>query len=145
MDKSKLKIKQRIKRHRRVRAKVRGTKEIPRLSVFRSNRGLYVQLINDEKGETLVNVSSKEVVGESKVQSQKSKVKSQKSKVKSKNKQKVETKLTKLEQAREVGKLIAKKALGKKIQKIVFDRGGYKYHGRVKAVAEGAKEGGLVF
>jgi len=145
MDKNKLKTKQRMKRHYRIRAKVRGTKEAPRLSVFRSNKGLYVQLIDDEKGETLASASSKEVVGKSKVKSQKPKVKSPKSKVKRRNKQKVGMKLTRSEQAREVGKLIAKKALGKKIQKIVFDRSGYKYHGRVKAVAEGAREGGLKF
>lgn len=138
MDKNKLKIKQRTRRHCRVRVKVKGTKKTPRLSVFRSNRGLYAQLIDDEKGKTLASTSNREATGKSKVQNPKSKVKS-------KNKQKVETKLTKLEQAREVGKLVAKKALEKKIQKIVFDRGGYKYHGRVKAVAEGAREGGLTF
>ena len=142
MNKSKIKIKQRARRHHRVRAKVKGTKEVPRLSIFRSNRGLFVQLIDDEKSKTLVSASGKEVVGEFKVQSSKLKVKSKVIKTK---RREIKKKIAKLEQAREVGKLIAKKALKKKIQKIVFDRGGYKYHGRVKAVAEGAREGGLMF
>jgi large subunit ribosomal protein L18 len=107
------------RRHRRIRAKVIGTKERPRLSVFRSNQHICVQLIDDEKGKTLVSVSDL-------------KVKKKKG-------------LTKTEIAKEVGKSIAKKALEKRIEKIVFDRGGYKYHGRVKAVAEGAREGGLEF
>jgi len=142
MDKNRLKIEQRERRHHRIRAKVKGTKGVPRLSIFRSNRGLYVQLIDDEKGKTLVSASGEEMVGESKIKSPKLKVKSKVIKTK---RRKIKKKIAKLEQAREVGKLIAKKALKKKIQKIVFDRGGYKYHGRVKAVAEGAKEGGLNF
>jgi len=149
MNKSKIKIKQRARRHHRVRAKVQGTKGVPRLSIFRSNRGLYVQLIDDEKSKTLVSASGKEVVGESKIKSPKSKVlpagRQGKSKVIKTKRREIKKKIAKLEQAREVGKLIAKKALKKKIQKIVFDRGGYKYHGRVKAVAEGAREGGLAF
>jgi len=142
MDKNRLKIEQRERRHHRIRAKVKGTKGVPRLSIFRSNRGLYVQLIDDEKGKTLVSASGEEMVGESKIKSPKLKVKSKVIKTK---RRKIKKKIAKLEQAREVGKLIAKKALKKKIQKIVFDRGGYKYHGRVKAVAEGAREGGLNF
>ncbi len=151
MNKSKIKIKQRARRHHRVRAKVQGTKGVPRLSIFRSNRGLYVQLIDDEKSKTLVSASGKEVVRESKIKSPKSKVPegqaygAGKSKVIKTKRREIKKKIAKLEQAREVGKLIAKKALKKKIQKIVFDRGGYKYHGRVKAVAEGAREGGLAF
>ncbi len=107
------------RRHRRVRAKVRGTKECPRFSVFRSNQHISVQLINDNKRETLVSFDDL--------------------KIKSKKR------LTKMQLAKEVGRLVAKKALEKRIEKVVFDRGGYKYHGRVKAVAEGAREEGLKF
>lgn len=107
----------RIKRHKRIRGKVFGTKKVPRLCVFRSNKHIYAQLIDDEKGQTLLSASDLEL------------------KIKSK----------KIEKAKEVGKLIAKKAKEKNIQKVVFDRGGYKYHGRVKALAEGAREGGLRF
>ncbi len=110
------KIDQKI-RHKRVRAKIIGTKEIPRLCVFRSNKHIYAQLIDDEKGKTLVSVKDVEI--------------------KKKNK--------KTELAFEVGKLIAKKAIEKKIEKIVFDRAGYQYHGRVKSLADGAREGGLKF
>ncbi|MDP2934179.1 MAG: 50S ribosomal protein L18 [bacterium] len=106
-------------RHRRVRAKIKGTVSIPRLCVFRSNRHIYCQLIDDQKGKTMVIASDMEI---------KSKVKSQKSKV-----------------AEQVGELLAKKAAEKKIEKVVFDRGGYKYHGRIKALAEGARKGGLKF
>lgn len=107
----------REKRHNRVRAKIFGTNEIPRLSVYRSNKGLFVQLIDDEAGKTMASVSMKEITG-----------------VKAK-----------IDAAREAGKLIAKKAVEKKINKVVFDRGGYKYHGRIKALAEGAREAGLQF
>jgi large subunit ribosomal protein L18 len=107
----------RTRRHKRVRSKISGTALIPRLNIFRSNKGLFVQLINDELGITLVSASEKEI----------------------------KDKKTKTEDASEVGKLIAKKAQKKKIEKAVFDRGGYRYHGRVKAIAEGAREGGLVF
>ncbi len=116
----------RIRRHKRVRAKISGTKERPRLCIFKSTKYIYAQLIDDEKGKTLVAVSSREL----------KKVKNVK----------------KVDLAKEVGKLIAKKAkdlsiggYGKKIEKVVFDRGGYQYHGRVKAIAEGAREGGLKF
>lgn len=114
-----LKQEKRYRRHRRVRAKVKGTKECPRLSVFRSNQHISVQLINDDKKETLVSFGDFEI--------------------------KKKKGLTKVQLAKEVGRLIAKEALEKKIKKVVFDRGGYKYHGRVKAVAEGAREGGLKF
>jgi large subunit ribosomal protein L18 len=107
------------RRHRRVRAKVSGTATRPRLSVFRSNQHIYVQLIDDSKGKTLVSFSDLKL--------------------------ETEKGLTKTQIAKEVGKLVAKKALAQKIKKVVFDRGGYKYHGRVKAVAEGAREGGLEF
>lgn len=107
----------REKRHNRVRSKISGTKEVPRLSVYRSNKGLFVQLIDDEAGKTLASVNMKEISG-----------------VKAKT-----------DAAKEAGKLIAEKAAGKKISKVVFDRGGYKYHGRIKALAEGAREAGLQF
>ena len=111
--------KARIRRHSRVRGKISGTAECPRLDVFRSNSNIYAQLIDDVKGVTLVSASSVEKdFGESKG-----------------NK----------EQARKVGQLIAKRALEKKIEEVVFDRGGYVYHGRVKELAEGAREGGLKF
>jgi large subunit ribosomal protein L18 len=111
----------RYRRHKRVRGKIFGTIERPRLCVFRSAKHIYCQLINDEKGQTLVSASDLEL---------KLKTKSQKSKTKI---------------AFEVGKLIAQKAKEKKIEKVVFDRGGFKYHGKVKALAEGAREGGLKF
>jgi len=101
----------RLRRHKRVRAKIAGTARVPRLCVFRSHQYIYAQLIDDEKGKTLIAVQ-----GEANV-----------------------------DKAKKVGKLIAKKALEKKIEKVVFDRGGYKYHGKVKALADGAREGGLKF
>ncbi len=111
--------KARIRRHTRVRGKISGTAECPRLDVFRSNSNIYAQLIDDVKGVTLVSASSVE-------------------------KDFGETKGNK-EEARKVGQLIAKRALEKKITEVVFDRGGYVYHGRVKELAEGAREGGLKF
>lgn len=116
----KAKIKKQLKEKRRVRirAKVKGTKVRPRLSVFRSLKHLYVQLIDDQAGKTLVAVSDSEL-------------KSAKGK--------------KTDLAMVAGKLLAKMALEKKITKVVFDRAGNKYHGRIKAVAEGARSGGLEF
>lgn len=114
-----IKLIKRERRKRRVRAKIFGTLEKPRLSVFRSSRHIYAQLIDDNKGETLVAASDLEITKE-----------------KTMTKQKI---------AREVGKLLASKAKEKKISHVVFDRGGYQYHGRVKELAEGAREGGLVF
>ena len=107
----------REKRRGRVRAKVFGTAVVPRLSVFRSNYGMYLQMIDDVSGKTLASAHSREIKKED-------------------NKKSISL---------ELGKLIAKKALAKKIEKVVFDRGGYKYHGRVRAAAEGAREGGLIF
>jgi large subunit ribosomal protein L18 len=109
----------RLRRHRRVRGKVSGTTERPRLAVFRSNKGISAQLIDDSTGKTLAGASW---IGVAK-----------------------SFKGTKTEQAAEVGKLIA--AAGKKagVEAVVFDRGGYLYHGRVKALADGAREGGLKF
>ncbi len=109
----------RERRHKRVRKKAFGTAERPRLCVFRSNKHIYAQLIDDEKGKTLFSANDIQL--------------------------KSEKKLVKTERAREVGKLIAKKALERGIRKVVFDRGGYKYHGRIRALAEGSREGGLKF
>jgi large subunit ribosomal protein L18 len=108
----------RLKRRRRVRAKVRGTAERPRISVFRSNRGIVAQLIDDDAGRTLaaVNWTESELRG-----------------------------LKPMEQATRVGALLAERAKAAGIDAAVFDRGGYRYHGRVKALAEGAREGGLTF
>ncbi len=116
MQKSKIKI-----RHKRIRAKISGTKEQPRLSVFRSNKHIFLQLIDDSSQKTLVSASDLKI------------------------NLSAGGKGTKTEIAKEVGKELAKLAKAKKIKKVVFDRGGYKYHGRVKASAEGAREGGLSF
>lgn len=117
----------RQRRHRRVRAKIKGTVKIPRLCVFKSAKHIYTQLIDDEKGKTLVAASDLEIKKSTGSKTSKSK----------KEKRFIE--------AYEVGKLIAKKAAKEGIKKIVFDRGGYKYHGKVKALAEGAREGELQF
>jgi large subunit ribosomal protein L18 len=109
------KRKKRIMRHKRVRAKVSGTGSIPRLSVFRSTKSVNLQLVDDKLGTTIMSIKNEEL----------------------------KKKGTKTEIAFEAGKLLAKKALKKDIKKAIFDRGGYKYHGRVKAVAEGARAGGL--
>jgi len=108
----------RLKRRRRVRAKVRGSAERPRISVFRSNRGLFAQLIDDDKGHTLASVQWTEDGLRS---------------------------LKPMEQATEAGKLLAARAKEAGIDTVVFDRGGYQFHGRVKALADGAREGGLIF
>lgn len=110
---------ERTRRHIRVRRKISGTAERPRLCIYRSNSNLYVQIIDDVAGNTLVSASTldKEI------------------KVKHSNK----------EAAKEVGTLIAKRAIDKKIETVVFDRGGYIYHGVVKELAEAAREGGLKF
>ena len=109
----------RLRRHRRVRGKVSGTAERPRLAVFRSNKGISAQLIDDASGKTLAGASW---VGLKK-----------------------SFKGTKTEQAAEVGKLLAAAAKKAGVEAVVFDRGGYLYHGRVKALADGAREGGLKF
>ena len=110
---------QRIKRHKRVRAKVSGTSEMPRLNVFRSEANIYAQIIDDVKGVTLVSASSLDKA--------------------------VEGYGGNVAAATAVGRLIAERAKAKGIENVVFDRGGYLYHGRVKALAEGAREGGLQF
>jgi len=116
------KNKARLKRHLRVRKKISGTNERPRLSVFRSAKHIYAQLIDDEKGVTLVSASTidKELSG------------------KVKNGGDVEA-------ARQVGELIAQRAKAKGYERVVFDRGGYLYHGRIKALADAAREAGLQF
>ena len=110
---------ERIRRHKRVRRKISGTAECPRLCVFRSNSNIYVQVIDDVKGVTLAQASTLD--------------------------KEVKTKHSNVEAAKEVGALIAKRASELKIKEVVFDRGGYIYHGVVKAVAEAAREGGLDF
>ncbi len=104
-------------RHSRVRSKVTGVSAVPRLNVFRSGAHIYAQIIDDSTGQTLASASSLKVKATGK----------------------------KSEISKEVGKAIAAKAAEKKITQVVFDRGGYKYHGRVKSLAEGAREGGLKF
>ena len=110
---------QRLKRHKRVRAKVSGTPEMPRLNVFRSEKHIYAQIIDDVNGNTLCSASSVEKdfegLGSNK------------------------------EAAKKVGLMVAERAKAKGIENVVFDRGGYIYHGRVKELADGAREGGLVF
>jgi len=125
----------RNRRHKKVRAKIKGTAKTPRLCIFRSNKYIYAQLINDEKGKTLVSVGDKKI--EKPVQKAKP-IETGSSKSK-------EVLAGKLLIAHQAGKLLAEKAVKAGITKIVFDRGGYKYHGRVKALAEGARKGGLKF
>ena len=124
-----------IRRHKRVRAKVFGTNKIPRLCVFRSNKSIYAQVIDDEKGATIVEAQEKEI--------KKPDAGDRKGPPATPLAQPMRAGKTALAYA--VGKLVAEKALEKKIKKIVFDRGGYKYHGRVKALAEGARDAGLKF
>ncbi|MEP6466092.1 MAG: 50S ribosomal protein L18 [Parafilimonas sp.] len=114
------KVLRRQKIRYRIRNKISGTAENPRLSVFRSNTEIYVQVIDDNTGKTLVSASSKD-------------------------KDLIAQKVTKLEKAKLVGAVIARKASELGISKVTFDRSGYLYHGRVKAIAEGAREGGLQF
>lgn len=107
----------RKRRHRRLRKKVSGTADRPRLCVFRSHRHTYAQLIDDGVGETLVQAKDTEVDGGG----------------------------SKKELARRTGSLLAERALEKGVEEVVFDRAGYRFHGRVRALAEGAREGGLIF
>ncbi len=114
----KTKGQQRLRRRRRVRAKIRGNAERPRLSVYRSNRGVSAQLVDDEAGRTIaaVNWTEADLRG-----------------------------MKPMEQAKKAGELLAKRATDAKVETCVFDRGGYRYHGRIKALADGAREGGLTF
>lgn len=116
MNKSIQKQDKRARRQKRIRAKISGTAKRPRLSVFRSNRGLYAQVIDDSVGKTIASADTKEV-----------------------------KKGTLMDKAVELGKLIAKKAAEKKITSVVFDRAGFVYAGKIKAVADGARMGGLKF
>jgi large subunit ribosomal protein L18 len=106
-----------INKKKRISTKVRGSKDRPRLSVYRSNKHIFVQVIDDVKGETIIGISDKEVSSEE----------------------------SRVEKAKKLGMLLAKKALEKKVSVVVFDKGRYAYHGLVKALAEGAREGGLKF
>ena len=110
---------QRLKRHKRVRAKISGTPEMPRLNVFRSEANIYAQVIDDVNGVTLASASSLDKA--------------------------IEGYGGNIAAATAVGKLVAERAKAKGIETVVFDRGGYVFHGRVKALAEGAREGGLKF
>ena len=112
------KEKKRYRRHQRIRSKIFGTAKIPRLFVFRSGKHIYAQLIDDEKSKIIAEASD---LAEKKI------------------------KENKVEKAEKIGKLIAQKAKKIKIERVAFDRGGYKYHGRIKAVADGAREEGLKF
>lgn len=111
-----IKNQNRARRHKKIRATIEGTKDRPRLSIFRSNKYIYAQLIDDNSGKTLASGSSKGVKGK-----------------------------TMKDKAEAVGEALAKIAKEQKIEKVVFDRGGYVFTGRVKALAEGARRGGLVF
>ncbi len=116
-NKEKTKQVKKARRHARVRAKISGTSTRPRISVFKSNKGMFIQLIDDTKGATIASVNSKEI-----------NVKGDKKTV-----------------SFEMGKALAKKAQEKKIEKVVFDKGSYKYHGRIESLASGARAGGLIF
>ena len=116
MNTSSHKIAQRTRRHARIRARVIGTSERPRLAVFRSNRFVYAQLIDDSKGATIAAADSRTQKG-----------------------------ATARERAAQVGKAIAEQAKGKGVEKAVFDRGGFQYQGVIAALADGAREGGLAF
>jgi large subunit ribosomal protein L18 len=116
MKKNQSKVAKRSRRHARIRAKISGTGDAPRLSIFKSNKFISAQLIDDTKGTTLAGVHSRDVKGK-----------------------------TMIEKSEKVGEAIAEKALAQKISKVVFDRGGFIYTGNVKALAEGARKGGLKF
>jgi len=116
MSSNKFDSRNRMRRHRRIRRKIEGFKDRPRLNVFRSSRHIYVQIINDELGETIASASSLNTTQENKIKI-----------------------------ASNVGAMIADKAKQLGVSEVVFDRGGYKYHGRVKALAEAARDGGLKF
>lgn len=122
MIKVKDKNEERLVRHKRVRAKLSGTTERPRLCVYRSTSQIYAQIIDDSKGTTLVSASTLDPEVKNSLEGK-----------------------TKTEQAKLVGEMVAKRALKKKIKEVVFDRGGYIYIGRVQALADGAREAGLKF
>lgn len=122
---SKIKRQKRSQRHNRVRSRVQGVEERPRLSVFRSSKYIYAQVINDVSGKTLAHAQDLNEKEISKIEGKEFK--------------------GKMAHAYKVGQLVAKRALEKGIDKVMFDRGGYKYYGRVRAVAEGARDAGLKF
>lgn len=128
----------RERRHKRIRARISGTAKVPRLYVFRSAKHIYAQLINDEAGKTIISANDLEL----KAKKEKSSSADNKTK---KTQAEGAPKTEKTAISRQVGELIAKKSLDKKIEKVVFDRGGHKYHGRIKSLAEGARMGGLKF
>ena len=109
----------RIRRHKKIRINMHGTKDRPRLFVFRSNQHIYAHLVDDDKAKVLLSASDKDL--------------------------KLKKGEKKSDAAKELGKLMAKKAIENKIEKVVFDRGGIVFHGRIKALADGAREGGLQF
>ena len=111
-----IKKEKRVRRHARIRSRISGTKEMPRLAVFKSNKHISAQIIDDENSKTLVSAHSREVKGK-----------------------------TMTEKAVLVGETVAEKALLKKVKRVVFDRGGFIYTGNIKALADGARKGGLVF
>ncbi len=119
-DHNKQKSLKRIRRKNRVRSKIFGTQERPRFSVFRSNKYIFLQLIDDQAGKTLVSAKDSDVKDINKIKG-------------------------KVKRAYKVAKVLAERAKQKKIESVVFDRNGYKYHGRIKAVADGARDGGLKF
>ncbi|MFH1968028.1 MAG: 50S ribosomal protein L18 [bacterium] len=121
-----VKQQKRLRRHKKIRKSMHGTAERPRLCVFRSNQHIYAQLIDDDKAKVLAVVSDMDLKGKKPASAKGSGG-------------------AKSDMAKEVGKLIAKKAIEMKAQKVIFDRGGVLYHGRIKALAEGAREGGLIF
>jgi len=137
----------RYRRHKRVRAKIFGTALRPRLYAFRSSNHICAQLIDDEKGITLAAATDRELISSkpSFAGRSKRKIKEAEGAKQKKAEKETEAFKGKIGLAFEVGKLIAQKALKKKIERVVFDRGGYVFHGRVKAVAEGARKGGLKF
>ena len=131
-DKIKEKKEKRKLRHKRLRVLIKGTAERPRLNVFRSSKHIWVQLIDDQKGHTLLAASDLEI-------------EKNKQKLSAEIEKEIESLKAKEKKAFLVGQLIAQKAKKAGIEKVVFDRGGWKYHGRIKALAEGARKGGLKF
>ena len=115
------KVEEKLKRKKRIRSRVNGTKERPRLAVYRSNTHIYAQVINDAENKTLISASEKDLV------------------------ERESKKMNKTQKAKELGTVLAGKAIKAGIKSVVYDRGGYRYHGRVRALAEGAREGGLDF
>src|SRR3989344_1198981 len=123
MKRTQQKREKRLRRKIRIRARIKGTSKRPRISVFRSNKHVWLQLIDDESGKTILSVSDQDV----------------------REKGKKVTPKQRIERAFEAGRELAERPKAKKIERAVFDRGGYSYHGIIKRVAEGAREGGLIF